>query len=387
MPGALRVVALLTLLPAAATAQTPHGRLLDRPVAFHGPTAVPDDPAAAGEVRVGLFAPPAADGPVAADLLHGAELAVERANAAGGLRGVPVRLVRRWAADPWGAGSREVARLVYADRVWAVVGGPDGASSHVAEQLATKAWVPMVAPLASDPSLTRAGVPWLFRLPPDDDAQAAALASTLADRGLDRPALVSGTDHDSRVAAAALVAALERVHRPPLLHLTVDPRLPDPVATAARLAAERPGAVVLRLPPPAALAVARALTAARLRVPLLTPWVPGLEPKALAAAAALPVLAARPAAPTAALCAAYRQRWGSDPSPAAAFGYEAVALIVAGLREGGLSRTALRERLAASSGSSGASGAVAWDAGGGSTVPPIIVGYPAPGPVREAPAS
>ncbi len=379
MRGPLRLAALL-VLTAAASAQEPYGRLLERPAGFHGPAAAAADPAAVGEVRLGLFAPPAADGGVAGDLARGAGLAVERANAGGGLAGVPFRLVRRWAADPWGAGSREVARLVYGDRVWALIGGPDGASTHVAEQLATKAWVPMVAPLASDPSLTRAGVPWLFRLPPGDDLQAVALAGAMAARGLHRPALVTGVDHDSRVAAAELVPALERELRAPVLHLTVDPRLPDPAAAAARVAAAVPDVVVLRLPPPAAIALAGALREAGLRVPLLVPWVPGLEPAALAAAAAGPVVAVRPAPPAAAFQAAYRQRWGTEATAAAAYGYDAVTLIVAGLRTGGLSRADLRERLAAASGTAGASGLIGWDAGGGSTTEPVVVEYPALAP-------
>jgi len=48
----------------------------------------------------------------------------------------------------------------------------DRDSAHLAEQLALKAFVPVIA-LSSDKRLTSTNVPWIFRLPPETTPAAA----------------------------------------------------------------------------------------------------------------------------------------------------------------------------------------------------------------------
>jgi hypothetical protein len=48
----------------------------------------------------------------------------------------------------------------------------DRDASHLAEQLALKTFVPVVA-LSSDKTLTSTNVPWIFRLPPETTPAAA----------------------------------------------------------------------------------------------------------------------------------------------------------------------------------------------------------------------
>lgn len=152
------------LLTVVSGADEPYKKMLDDPMTFTG-TETLDGAENENEYRIGIFAPDDDDHPVGRDLVRGVSLAVEQANAAGGVNGKPLRLVRRWADDPWGAGSKEVIRMVFEDRVWALIGGPDGGTTHVAQQVATKAHLPLVAPVSSDPSLTHTRVPWIFRLP------------------------------------------------------------------------------------------------------------------------------------------------------------------------------------------------------------------------------
>jgi len=172
------------LLVFQAGADEPYKRMLDDPLTFTG-TETLDSATTEAEYRIGVFAPDGDDHPVGRDLVRGVRLAVEQANVSGGVNGKPLRIVRRWAEDPWGAGSKEVIRMVFDDRVWALIGGPDGETTHVAQQVATKAHLPLIAPVSSDPSLTHTRVPWIFRLPPDDAAQAEALVKEgLAPRSL-----------------------------------------------------------------------------------------------------------------------------------------------------------------------------------------------------------
>ena len=107
--------------PQTGRPEKPPG-VLDTPVDFSGWRGRSLNPGQLNEIRIGFFAPDEPGDPVGGPMLNAATLAVEEANAAGGLQGIPYRLVKRWAYDPWGSGSKEVIRLVYQDSVWAVIG-------------------------------------------------------------------------------------------------------------------------------------------------------------------------------------------------------------------------------------------------------------------------
>ncbi len=64
---------------------------------------------------------------------------------------------------PWGKASTDLVNAVYQDHVLAVI-ALDRNSSHLAEQIGVKAFVPVVA-ISSDHSLTSTNIPWIFRLP------------------------------------------------------------------------------------------------------------------------------------------------------------------------------------------------------------------------------
>lgn len=370
----MRPTIIFALLLATAavnlSAQEPYKEMLADELVFTGTESLETDPAE--PIVIGLFSPDDDNHPVGRALTRGAELAVAEANASGGIGGRPIRLVRRWADDPWGAGSKMVIRLVFEDRAIALIGGPDGASTHVAQQVATKAHLPLIAPVSSDPSLTHTRVPWIFRLPPDDIAQARVLIEEgIAPHGLGRIGLVTGTDHDSRTAATELVAALEHSGRPPVFHLEIDPDDADLEAVARRASSFNPDGLILRLPPSGTRRIAAALADAGLAVPLFIPWIPGLDIEQFPLPGDGPVISIAPFAtpercgPYLKLVRAHIRRWGEKPSPATVYGYDAVNLVVAAARGGSDGRSDLRKAIAGTS-LTGASGAIDWDTGGGS---------------------
>jgi hypothetical protein len=61
--------------------------------------------------------------------------------------------------------SSELVKAVYQDHVLGLI-ALDRNSSHLAEQIAVKSFVPVVA-LSSDRALTTTNIPWIFRLPPE----------------------------------------------------------------------------------------------------------------------------------------------------------------------------------------------------------------------------
>ena len=110
----------------------------------------------------------------------GAILALEQENAAGGYRGKPFRLEAAWSESPWQAGVRDVNRLVYERGAWAVIGGVDGTTTHLAVQLALKSYFLLLSPGSTDATADHANVPWLFSLPPSDERIAPVLADGVA---------------------------------------------------------------------------------------------------------------------------------------------------------------------------------------------------------------
>jgi branched-chain amino acid transport system substrate-binding protein len=349
--------------------------VLDKPVEFTGSRGTTLAPTGLHEVRIGLFAPDSGDAP------KGARLAVEQRNAAGGFRGTPVRLVERWSKDPWSGGAREMVRLVYDDSVWAVLGSVDGAATHIAEQVVTKAWVPLVAPVSADPTLTYIRIPWIFRLPPDEAVQANVLVRDgIVGRSLANVGLITSDDHDGRTFAKQVLERLHAAGMAPAFHFEI-PLNGDLAALTARALSFQPGAVIMRVPVSGMPDLLDRLSDAGGRMPVLVPWIPGLVPSALTSHYGGDVLAVRPFRELdnpayAAFGRAYRARYGSEPTPSAAYGYDAVNLLVRALETSGFNRAALRDAVAGQAGFAGVTGTVSWDNAGGNRTEPVLLVLP-----------
>ena len=106
-------------------------------------------------------------------MLRGCRLAIEEANAKGGyLKGkIPFELCVRNDNALWGASGSEIIHLAYKDNVWAIVGGVDGANTHIAIRVALKIEVPWMTPGDLDPTYIETNIPWVFRCIGDDRQQ------------------------------------------------------------------------------------------------------------------------------------------------------------------------------------------------------------------------
>src|SRR3989304_2041 len=115
--------------------RSPRGRGRDKPA-----------PVGLHEVPIGFLGPIAGsrDSSYGRRMLQGATLAVEEANARGGYRGIPFRLVIRNDLGLWGATSNELVALNDAG-VWATLGSIDGANTHIMLRIALKIDMPLVS--------------------------------------------------------------------------------------------------------------------------------------------------------------------------------------------------------------------------------------------------
>ena len=172
------------------------------------------------------------------------------------------RLVVRSCDGPWGKGSVEAAGLVFNDDVRAILASLDGRNAHLVEQVATKARVAMVSCRGSDPTLSRAFVPWYFRCVPDDEQQAGVLAREIvARRKLQGIAVVSDNGYDGQMASDCFVEQARLAGDTEVLQFIYDDLKPDPDAVIARIVKSGSRNVVLFGTPDNTLRLLRELKA------------------------------------------------------------------------------------------------------------------------------
>ena len=354
--------------PVATAAQDnqPFKRPLQEPLDYRGPGREEPEPDV-DEVVLGWFGPGDPRHPEFGDLWRGATLALEEENAAGGYRGKPFRLLAAWSESPWKAGIVDVARLVHERGAWAILGGVDGTTTHLAVQIALKSHFLLLSPGSTDSSTDHANVPWLFSLAPSDEVVAPVLAEAAARATAGGPfAIAASTDHDAHAALVAVRRALatRRLTPASLFELsTVDP---DLAALGAQLLRDESHALVVLAPS----GVAGRLVAEVRRAGWAGTIVGGatLSRSAFARAAGeaadgvLAWVSSDPATGTAEFAAACERRWGEPPDEAAARGYDAVRLTAAAIRRGGLNRARIRDAVRELAPWPGVSGRVRWNA-------------------------
>ncbi|HUH63314.1 MAG TPA: ABC transporter substrate-binding protein, partial [Terracidiphilus sp.] len=152
----------------SASQPIPYARAGEDGVGYAGPHR---DDLPAGPLRVILF------GPNAERIAASHEIQAQIAATGGrGWKLIPVE-----SSQNWGAASTQLTHALMDEPALAIL-ALDRDSSHLAEQLALKTFVPVVA-LSSDRALTSTNVPWIFRLPPETaPAKAFGVLSAAAER-------------------------------------------------------------------------------------------------------------------------------------------------------------------------------------------------------------
>jgi ABC-type branched-subunit amino acid transport system substrate-binding protein len=144
------------------TMEKPYARVGENGVQYAGPPLAEEK---TGNLQIGVF------GPRANEIVHSAEVIrllgqINRKSQpilGHPISGHPISLIGISSQLSWGKASDELVKAVYQDRVLALI-ALDRPSSHLAEQIAVKSFIPVVA-ISSDRMLTTTNIPWIFRLP------------------------------------------------------------------------------------------------------------------------------------------------------------------------------------------------------------------------------
>ncbi|QEH36447.1 Receptor family ligand binding region [Aquisphaera giovannonii] len=369
------------IVQAPSAAQTPSSHRVepyvdfrDRATPYSGPGRELAEPKETKEVLLGYFGPDDSDHAEGGAVWRGADMAIRLANVEGGYRGKPFRLAASWSDNPWKGGVGGLARMAHREKAWAILGGIDGPSAHLAEQVVAKANLPLVCPLNGDRTANGANVPWFFSAMPADHLQAPVLADALVARSGPRGfAFVSTPDHDPRAFLVQLDRALKARKASPRFSHVLAADNPDFGAAARQVVAEDVGAVMIAANARDSAGIARELRNDSFRGPILGGhWMGRSAFARLAGPAAEGVvfpLVCDPDAMPASFRSEYETRYHEPPDYAAAHGFDAANLLVEAVRSGGLNRARIGDALRSLSPYPGVSGTIAWDSLGSNTRP------------------
>jgi ABC-type branched-subunit amino acid transport system substrate-binding protein len=354
------LLALAVACLAQDSAPKPYRDVRKTPLSYNGPGRDDPEPTDVQEVRIGYFGPPDASDGNGGQVWQGANLAIEEANRHGGYRGLPFRLVPAWDQNPWTGGVAKLARVVYGDKVWAIIGGIDGATTHLAEQVVAKAQLTLVNPAATDRSIHTANVPWMFSCAPGDHLLAAPIGHELRERGR-RFALVSAIDHDSRAFVSQLKLAFAHDRISPVLHFESPGGTEDSARIARELQTAAPDAIVVVAGTRESTALIKAIRGAGFAAILISgPSIARADPDPWLNGVLYPALGDVPLA----FQTNFLTHYGRYPDYTAAHAYDAANIVIAAIRQAGLNRPRIRDAVQAISPAHGITGMIEWDAQG-----------------------
>ncbi len=206
-----------------------------QPTIWNGPGRDKPAPKDLTEVRIGFLGPTAKDDPdyvFGLRMLHGAQLAVDEANARGGYGGKPFRLMlhddyNNWQEKAlsgperptesaiWGAASDQTVKMIYDDKDWAIFGSISSESTHIAVRVALKTEIPIVNSASTDPTIPETSVPFYFTDLQDDRVQCYTLARRIySELGLKRVAILRINNRYGRMGVPKFRDASRRLGHP-----------------------------------------------------------------------------------------------------------------------------------------------------------------------------
>ncbi|HUV96870.1 MAG TPA: ABC transporter substrate-binding protein [Acidobacteriaceae bacterium] len=206
-----------------------------QPTIFTGPGRNAPDPQNLTEVRIGFVGPIAPQDPdhiFGMRMLHGAQLAVEQANARGGYGGKLFRLmlhddynnwqesavagsVRPTNPEIWGSASDAAVKMIYDDKDWAIFGSISSEATHIMLRVALKAEIPIVNSASTDPTIPETSVPWYFTDLQDDRVQSYTLARRIyTELGFKRVAILRINNRYGRMGVPKFRDASRRLGHP-----------------------------------------------------------------------------------------------------------------------------------------------------------------------------
>lgn len=331
------------------------------------------DPKDLTEIRIGFFGPIEhnPESIFGLRMLHGAQLAVEQANARGGYGGKPFKLMLHndydnWQAktvygddrptDPtiWGSASNEVVKMVYDDQDWAIFGSISSESTHIALRVALRAEIPIVNSASTDPTIPETYIPWYFTDLQDDRVQSLTLARRIfTELGLKRVALLRVNNRYGRFGVPKFRDAARRLGHPVVIEQKYLPGDTDFSQQLKVIRSSRADAIVLWTDEAQAATILKQLRAAGMMQPVFGAYRtlgPTLLAEAGSAAegfeAVFPYDPSRQDPRWLDFNRSFQDRFNEKPEQFASLAYDAMNALLDSICKAGLNRGRIHDALA-----------------------------------------
>ena len=360
----------------------PYSIFFTDPPQFRGPGRDKPGPSHFEDVAIGVLVPAqGVDLELGQRMRNGVELALAEANRTGGYReGIPFVPVYRDESQAWGASANAAVDLTFRKGVWGLVGALEDNASHVMSRLLLKIEMPVVNTNGSDPTLTEHMVPWMLRMRPDDRRSGYRLAQKIfIEDQHQRVVVFRANDRYARMGIIEFTDAARRLRRPIELEVRFQNHDTSWDAQIERIRNVDPDAIVLWGRAVQAGRVLAALRSAGIGKPVYGPDRL-LDPLFLAAAgpAAEGLVVTYPYDPQRSDSTwrkfrdLYEETYGEDPDATAGYAYDGTTYLVKAIREAGLNRALIRDRLFFRREYEGVTGTIRFDATQNNISPVIL---------------
>lgn len=300
------------------------------------------------EVAIGLFEP-VENNPESLygiPALHGAQLAIEQANARGGYKGKPFALKIHNESALWGASSAELVKMLFDENCWAMLGCVDGQNCHIVLRTTLKLEMPIVDTGTTDPTVTETRIPWLIHNFPDDRQQGYTLADyVFKNLKLRRIAVIRTQARYARIGVEKFNDEARRMGRQPVLEVKFERGDKDFSNQIRMLADAKVEGVVIWAETPEAGLILKQMRGmgmkqpvfggSRLAYPQLLD-IAGPAAEGLVVTSALDPTRTDPA--WIGFRDAYRAKFHEEPHDYAAYAFDGMNLLIAAIDKAGLNR-------------------------------------------------
>jgi ABC-type branched-subunit amino acid transport system substrate-binding protein len=290
------------------------------------------------------------------NMLRGARLAIEEANAKGGYlrRKIPFEIVVSNDNGLWGASGNEIIKMAYKDNVWAILGTIDGANSHIAIRVALKAEVVMMNSGDTDPTFIETNIPWVMRCLGDDRQMGYLLVDYIIRKlGHKRVGIIRGSNRYGRFGVREVNDSCRRLGRPVVLEMAYKVGGEDFSLQLERLKQANVEVIVHWGDAREAALILNQMRRMGMMHPFLgcdrtvsDEFVQLAGDNAEGVVAAFPWNPDRKDPKLERFRAAFRKRFGEEPETYAAHGYDGMNMLIWAIQVAGLNRAKIRDVIA-----------------------------------------
>jgi len=326
-------------------------------------------------VRIGLLGSFQGGGGVYGRAMEeGVMLALDEINAAGGLFGKKVEIVKGDDDNDMGKNGHETVRLID-EGVWAILGSVHSGCTHVAARITLKCEVPQLTSISTDPTIGLINSPWMFRCLVDDRGQGRALATAIFERlGYRKVGLVVHKNRYGKMGGKEIYTIAERQGTPLVFQEEFESEQTDFTAIVNKVKSSGVEAIVIwGLYGPAGRLV-RELGRQKVNVQIFgsdgivaPAFLDVAGPAADGAIVTYPYDETRPDPVNRNFIERFQKRYGHEPDSFSAHGYDAMTLLCSAIRAAGLNRYRIRDALANTKNFHGVTGIITLDHQGNDT--------------------